>query len=277
MQSINQSILLLTLLPLSLSAQSIISGLYDTGVDDLGNSLIPGHADPHYQLVSSSDYSDLDPNDLQSFATYGDGAWMSSFHDSDTSSWISPFVDSQEFFTIPILWWEINFPNGNFGQIETATPGATFTYSLSFYIDTPGPITDFDINISGLWASDNEGFMYLNGNDEEHMISATHTGGESYQTPTSFYLNPSLLTSGQNTLFFEVTNDTQSYSDNPSGLKVDFLSATATAVPEPTTYTFVLGLIACALTILYKSHDKKTGQRLIPLRITQGSTRTITR
>jgi len=213
-------VLLSFLFPLALSAQVSISGIFNTGVNDTGEVLAAGSQDSHYSISSS----DTGASSLYTVGPY-EGAWTSD--SSSTSSWISPYQDS-----------------GEASNIYT-TQDTVYYYSLTFSIDTMDNLSAYDIDISGSWASDNESSLYLNGLDAANLIAHSNTNEGSYQTPTTFFLDASLLSPGNNTLTFAVTNDRSNYTwGNPTGLKVAFDTISASAVPEPSTYALIFGTIA---------------------------------
>jgi len=213
-------LILTTLLPLSLSAQVTINGLYNTGVDDAGNALTAGATDTHYTVTS-----DLD-SDLTAYAITGHPNWSADFSAGTDSMWLSPYKD-------------IN------GGWVSSVPNATFTYSLDF------DLSGYDLSsvvISGIWATDNEGIsLFLNGVDMGYSAGQTSF---SNQNPEQFTLSSGFV-EGDNTLAFSVFNQTGD-TGNPTGLRVEFLSASASAIPEPSTYALVFGGLALALFLIRK-------------------------
>lgn len=122
-------------------------------------------------------------------------------------------------------------PTANQGQSFDAWNTGTYTYSLTF------DLTGYDAataSFSGRVAADNTVKVLLNG---------TEVGsGNSFSSWGSFSAT-SGFASTTNTLEFVVTNWAQN-SGNPTGLRVEFDASAVTAVPEPETYTMLLGGLA---------------------------------
>jgi len=103
-----------------------ISGLYNTGVDDVGQILADGEAEQHYQMTGV---------DTGAFIISGG---------SKPSAWVSPQGQ--------YVW--IGPENGG-----SAAPEGNYLYTLTFDLTGLDPLT---ATISGLWASDNPSSIYLN-------------------------------------------------------------------------------------------------------------------
>ncbi len=172
--------------------------IFGTGVDDSGTLTGLVTADTHYSLI--------DPvGDSATAYAAGDGHpnWINA---TSTAQWITP--------------------TGN-GVDWVAT--GSWIYSIDF------DLTGFDSStaiIEGLWASDNNSSISLNG-------VSTGLTNPGFASLLNFSLDPSYLESGINTLTFSV-NNTYNGRNNPSGLIVDITTATANAVtpapvPEPST------------------------------------------
>lgn len=207
-------VVMLALAPVASAAS--ISGLYDTGVLNDG-SLAPANSiDQHYVLTSSADPTYTGP------AAYVDssvvaGAWVPN---DSTAQWISP-----------------NSGPGN----QPYAPG-NYVYQLQFSLAGLDPST---ASISGMWATDNAGSLYING-----VLTGNSSSG--YLPYTVPFLVNSGFVQGTNTLDF-VVNNKAVYSPpprrgmgnaiildsvansiySPTGLFVDHISGTAAPVPEP--------------------------------------------
>jgi len=204
----------------SISEAAVITGLFDTGVDASNLALSApdgtsnGFIDTHYQVISSTVPSIQ--NNLGSAVTFKDPAYIAN---SPTSSWIS------------------NSPNGQPGLGEV-TFQTTFTLTGS----TEGAA------ISGFWAVDNIGQIFLNGNDTGIGLAF---GFPAFQQLNAFSIaNSDWFVEGVNTLTFEVTD-----TGPPLDLRVDGLTA---AVPEPSTWVMmILGFFGVGF-MAYRRNGKQT-------------------
>lgn len=149
--------------------------------------------------------------------------------------------------------WVTNTPSsawinatGNGTDIE---PAGFYAYVLLFSMNGLDPST---AQITGLWASDNASEIYFNGVD---------TGISNYPDEFSA-LDPFSITNGfvagQNQLLFYVTQDPTVSSENPEGLQVDIISATAQPVPEPAAVS-LLGLSGLLLAGRFLKNKRSTG------------------
>jgi hypothetical protein len=173
-----------------------IPGLFNTGVDESSTPLPGGSVDPHYALIASADPSYPGPNAI--IPSVIPAAYW--FANSATSKWIAPAA------------------NENFPGAGTPHPGGNYTYRLSF------DLTGFDFStasITGKWGVDNSGAIRLNG-------VSTGIGSPSYNPLIPFTIS-SGFHAGINDLDFVITNFAAGGS-NPTGVRVDALSGTATAV-----------------------------------------------
>ncbi len=173
-----------------------ISSLYNTGVD--GNHAVLGHGvdDPHYTIVGAPPGSStVDRTIVTGFPI---GPWLAN---NSTSRWIGPANNPSS-------------PND---------PAGTYTYTTTF--DLTGYVASSAL-IIGRWATDNQGSNILINTFSTGQTAAGFTGW------TSFSIDPTKLVSGLNTLTFVVLNGVQS-SGNPTGLRVEFTTATASPVPLP--------------------------------------------
>ena len=204
-----------TLIAAGPAQAAVITGLFNTGTDASNVALAGGNgvADPHYAILSSTS---------PGFA--GGPAVTFSVPDyvanDENSRWISIAA------------------NGNPG-LNTTVYRTTFNLS-GFDIDTA--------QITGLWASDNNSEILLNG---------VATGWALPAHGISFYfLHPFTLSSGFvegiNTLDFRVTD-----VGPPTALRVDSLAGTADlappitgGVPEPSNWALmILGVLAAGATL----------------------------
>ena len=114
------------------------------------------------------------------------------------------------------------------------------TYTLTFDLAGLNPLT---AALSGFFAADNYGSVYLNNN----LLAAqpAQTIYENFQKLTSFSATAAQFVSGSNVLKFVVTD-----TGPPSALIVSGLSGMAMAVPEPASWALMIvgfGLAGAAL------------------------------
>lgn len=178
-----------------------ISGLVNTGVGAAGTQ------DTHYALtVVSGDTVLANSNAFIS----ADNVWpvgKAWTANTSTSKWITP--------------------TSNAGDWLDPVVKGVYDYRLTF------DLTGFDAStaaFTGRFSADNSVVVLLNGQQiaDGHKFDSWKSFGAS----TGF-------NSGINTLDFIVTNGWQT-DDNPTGLRAEFVSSVATAVPEPTTYAMLL-------------------------------------
>ena len=190
---------LLAAVAMPASAASIL-GLYNTGVLNDGTTAASGSTDLHYTLFVSPDANFPGPSAIVADPIAG-GYWLLN---SSTSRWIAP-AQNQGYPT-----GAVNHAAGN------------YTYRLTFDLTGLDPVT---AHVTGSWAADNAGTaMLLNG------VSTGYTT-PSYSALTAFALSSGFV-AGINTLDF-VVNEYASSGANPTGLRVDGLTGTASAVPAP--------------------------------------------
>ena len=197
----------------SISEAAVITGLFNTGVDGSNVALSQpdgtsnGAIDSHYQVIS--------PNSGQA-VTYKHPAYIAN---SPTSSWIS---------------YSSNGEPGN----GVATFLTTFTLTGS---STAGAA------ISGLWAVDNIGEIFLNGHDTGIGLAF---GYPAFQQLHAFSItNSDWFVVGENQLTFVVTD-----VGPPLALRVDGLTA---AVPEPSTWAMmILGFLGVGF-MAYRRKEKR--------------------
>jgi hypothetical protein len=193
------------ILALTGNAQINIPGVFSTGVDDSGNLLSAGAADPYWTISSSPDGA------VPAFVTA-----------SRNKSWVANTSSSQ---------W-IN-ATGLGDEIE---PTGLYIYTLTFSLNGFDPST---AQITGEWASDNQSEIFLNGSN----TSFANGGTNGFKSLAPFSITSDFVT-GENELQFYVTQIPPTGKMDPEGLQVDIFSATADPVPEPVTLSlFALSML----------------------------------
>jgi len=192
-------------------ASHSITGLVDTGINTI--STASGLQDSSYHLLAAS--SDTIITNTLGYVTT-DNAWpINPWIDNSTvSKWITPTASQAQSF-------------------DASTPGH-YTYTLNFDLTGSKASTAAFL---GRFAADNAVDISLNG----HSIAS----GTGFTSWSAFGANSGFV-SGVNALTFDVTNFAQN-GGNPAGLRVEFLSSSVAAVPEPASYAMLLagvGLIA---------------------------------
>ncbi len=220
-----------------------IAGLYNTGVDNSGAVLAAGTADSHYSVTTIvATYPGGTPLILSGSAPFAAGAggvipqygaptgatgsWIPQQLNPSTpaiSSWLTPLANQSQSLD-PIT-------NGNGDGI--------YVYQTSFNLSSNYSTA----TLSGQWAADNYGALYLNGKLISTIVNprtVSQPDGVAYNDWTSFAAvsGSSYFHSGSNVLDFYVGNIAQD-SGNPTGLRAEFTSSIA-AVPEPDTYAMLL-------------------------------------
>lgn len=152
-----------------------IPGLFNTGVDDLGNAIAEDAVDPHWELVASADPA-WDGPEVYKSSIHGDG-WMSNGY---VSAWITP-----------------RYPNAVVAK-------GTYQYRITFDLTGRDPET---AGISGRFCVDSAlTDIVLNG------VSVEHAAG-GWRVYTNFTLpQGSPCVDGINTLVFVVDNSDGSAS-----------------------------------------------------------------
>lgn len=206
------ALLFVTLLAVNDSRAALINvpGLYNTGVDDSGNVLPLGSVDPHYVVSGASDTAFIAPI---VFHSPGSQAWVTP---PGGAAWIGP---------------------NNTDNTWPTDPTGNYYYDLRITLDLKN-LDPAKLQISGEWATDNSGQIWVNGQD-----TGFNTIDWGFSQLSSFLLQD-VFTPGINTLEFRVLNS--GGSPNPSGLLVADLQAAddgtltlpnpASPVPEPSTF-----------------------------------------
>jgi hypothetical protein len=188
----------------ALADNIVINNTGSTG----GAALPVGVVDPNYSLVSAPAGVTL-----TAITTAPNPAWTPN---TSTADWISP---------------------GSSGN--TSWPAGSYTYQTTFTLTAgESPST---AQLSGLWTSDNDSCIWLNGANTGDCISTGAFGS----------LNPFSITSG----FMAGTNTLQFVVDNlggPSGVIAE-VSGTVSAVPEPSSL-LLLGTALASAGLLYRRY-----------------------
>ena len=200
-----------------------ISTVYNTGVDSSGNVLANG-ADPHYSIS-------------RIYGSYYSGSWDPAGPPAPTFgeyALFSPPV-AANIVSSPVGVWVPNTTTSSWISYADDPIGTTmFGWGVYFY-QTTFDLTGLDpasVQISGLWGTDDVGWMYLNLADiNVPDMNNLVDSGASFGALKPFVLSGSngLFQPGLNTLTFVVWDA----GNSVTGLRVDITSATANAVPEP--------------------------------------------
>jgi hypothetical protein len=186
-----------------------ITGLFNTGVD-AGGAALPtfGGVDTHYSIIAT----DAPNFGLGSAITYQHPSYAPG--DAD-STWISGRSDGQ-----------------------TGAGSSHTTYRTTFSLTGLNPFTAM---ISGLWGTDNEGTIFLNGVSTGISLTGSIPGvldgtdAGSFTSLHAFNISSGFV-AGLNTLDFVILD-----TGPPSAMRVDNLSGTAAAVvPEPATWALMI-------------------------------------
>lgn len=211
-----------------ISANADSLPVYGTGFNSSGSALTQGSTDGNWTIISipsgsvtASAY--VTDGSAGGTTPFESGAWIKDGSDSTTSKWISPSATETS-----------NNASGQYIYQET--------FSLTGY--DPSSVV-----ITGEWAVDNSGYIMVNGTQVATGASGLVANGTlgAFKSFTSFTLNFSNadFISGTNTIDFYVTNSTAG-SPNTTGLNVDISSATASAAPEPVSFSLA-GIALAAL------------------------------
>ena len=133
-------------------------------------------------------------------------------------------------------------PSANQGaNFDTTKAPGQYTWSLTFDLTGDDISTaSFDVR----WMSDNSSSAYLNGN----LLGSTATTTDTFMKWTDSGNVSSGFVPGLNTITF-VVNNYLAPPQNPTGVRVEFVSSNVTAlpVPEPGTYALMFaGLLGVA-------------------------------
>jgi hypothetical protein len=199
---------------LSVSANAAtITGLYDTGVDGVGNVLANGTVDSHYSITASTQPGFITPAPAYK-TTYS--AWTAGGTPtvgSPGSGWITPFIKADG-----------TAKNGG-------SNGATYDYDLIFNIGVG--ILPSNVTLTGDVASDNFVRILINGVDVGGQAPVPFPGVVNYFRFYTPFGSSNNMVVGSNTLTFRVKQ-----YEVVTGLRVNGLAAAV--VPEPATWAMML-------------------------------------
>lgn len=188
----------------SAASASPISGLVNTGAG------VSGTQDNNYTLTVEQGVTVL--GNQFGYTSY-DNQWPISpwLGNSAGSKWITPLLSQSASF-------------------DTDSTGI-YKYHLQF------DLTGFDAasaSFAARFAADNAAVVMLNG--QQISSGSSFSNWSNFSATTGF-------NAGVNSLDFLVTNFSQS-SGNPTGLRVEFLNSSVSAVPEPASvFTLMTGLL----------------------------------
>ncbi len=189
-------------------AFSAVSSVHAAGINGLANTGTGagGTSDANYGLSAAS--SDTVIGNTAPVITL-DNVWPISpwLANDGVSKWITPTASQ--------------------GQSFDAYGAGSYTYTLSFDLAGYNAST---AAFTGRFAADNDAVVTLN-----NQVIASGTGFTEW---TAFAAGGGFQ-SGVNTLQFVVNNWAQN-GGNPTGLRVEFLSSSVAAVPEPSSYAMLL-------------------------------------
>jgi hypothetical protein len=201
-----------------LPALADVSGISNTGIN------VSGGLDLSWTVSGPG----ITGTSAASLVTSQPGSWLA---DTADSSWIGPQADANA---------------GNPPQIgdQTCTPNCNYTYTTSFWISSTSGTPTLNLN----WVADN-GLVDVNVNGIDNttgLPTNTTDLNESYFNQfQSFTITGGGLKLGLNTLEFEVNNfgypstGWTGGATNPTGLQVQFVSASNLTVPEPSAFVLL--------------------------------------
>jgi PEP-CTERM motif len=173
--------------------------IFNTGESSGGPALASGQTDSHYSLISAPAGVPL-----TAIATAPNAAWTAN---TATADWIGTVSG---------------------GALSSAV--GTYDYQTKFDLTGDNPSTAL---LSGLWTSDNQGCIFLNGTNTGDCTGETAFGSlQSFSISTGF-------TSGINTIDFIIDN-----GGGPTGVIAEVSGTVSSgsvgsAVPEPSTFALV--------------------------------------
>ncbi len=240
-------------LPLSAAVINLNSaGLFNTGVNGSGVALGAAAADTHWQCSVNCSGNSFQ---AQSNAVAGQpfAGWPLPSTQNGTGSAAGPWVASATSSGSPLSQWISFQANVNSEANTTTEYDYTETFSLAGFLGS-------SLELIGSFAVDNTILgLLINGN----VVNGTNSGnyGTSGQKTAFDITNASCtpncgLTNGSNTITFRTQNIMMT-SPNPTGLLVEYTSATAgtpqqpNGVPEPATL-FGVGLGLSALGLVHR-------------------------
>lgn len=192
------------------AAAATITGLYNTGVDAAGVATTGNGADLHWTLAEGTAFTGAQNG------VFPLPPWLA---ETTVSRWLTPG---------PVA-----------GQDFDPSDDGFYNYSLAFSLAGRDPAS---AEFTGRFSVDNlVTGITLNG------MTIAGSGG----TFTEWFVFDSTggsFVAGLNTLSFRVENGAQA-AGNPTGLRVEFLSSAANAVPEPATWAMLVagfGLVGAA-------------------------------
>ncbi|MBI4876304.1 MAG: PEP-CTERM sorting domain-containing protein [Acidobacteria bacterium] len=191
-------------------------GLFGTGVDGAGAVLPGGSSDTHWNL--SIQGGGAAAAQVTSDAAKP-GLWIAN---DSLSKWIS-FTGA-----------------GNPNAVETVGADWMYSYTQTF------SLTNFYLNsnlaISGQYAMDNYGAVYLNGNLVQTLADTIPSVFTNFSALHSFSITgPTNFVAGTNTLQFVVYNRNMGTTPNATGLRLQIDSAKGELIPEPGTLVLLGG------------------------------------
>lgn len=253
------------LLGLSVSAQAVsfknvANGVWNTGLSNGAALLTAPSADSHYVLIQPQGCTV--PNPPASCTGFGtnavlvvgpptNGTWPGG--NGTESQWIGP-VEQQGAV-------------GNNGLFSS--PSDFYVYRMIFNLNLLGLWSD-TANISLRWIADNNVNVTGSPTQSSHIrvcsipdpsnrdicaagtaVAGSQPGAENTNPFTNapvINLGPTLFSAGYMAMDFVVYNSPIAFGENPTGLRLEVLSATADPVPEPMTLSMMgLGLIGLGL------------------------------
>lgn len=162
----------------------------------------PGTVDPNWTINGGAAWT---PTNINT-AWFAGGAAQGTNGSNDGARWITPNS------------------NGNANQ-----PAATVAYATVFTLSNLGSVA----NLTGTFWSDNRVLSILLNNVQ---IYANGSGASQFASPGTTLNQLVNVNNGQNTLVFQVQNDTGT-SGNPAGLR---FTSVFSAVPEPGTWMLMM-------------------------------------